>query len=381
MFDIPLQGAKLAIEAIGSSLNFNKALRDGLLTSTVSLPAGFEKHPDFEEWRKLDHSVTVSSLYQVYESLIHECIAEWLETLSNLVPYTSLPEKVKHTHQDGIGFILQNSTGRRFSNLSITNLIREYKEALSDSKSYKLHADAFLLHDRNLKIEELQALISSCGLEINIADWLKNNRLINQHDSIELLGHSSADKVISALVDLRNEAAHATRQLGTILGEELLIAYVKFMLCLADALVEGITHAALQWHKNYGDWAEAGKINFIKKDSPGICVAPIASCTISKGMEIYLLSKYICTRAIVNEMRVNNIPLETKTIGLQAEEVGLMLSTNALKGCIIHVKTTPIVLQTQLNLPNPEIVIEDQDEEETINDKELTDDEQQELID
>jgi MAE_28990/MAE_18760-like HEPN len=339
MFLQPLDGAKRALSALKSSLQFNLSLRAQIASGALTFPANFSSHPPHDEWKKLDHAVALSRLYLIYESLVHECVAEWLESLSNLVPYSALPEKVRSTHRDGIGFILQNLEGRRFSTLSVPTLIREYQEALSASETYKLHADAFLLHDRNLRLDELHKLVASCGLELNLADWLKNHRLVGKHESFPIIGHSSVEKAISSLVDLRNEASHATRQVGEILSEDVLIAHTDFVLSLIDALVEGFTIAALKWHVDYGAWSNVGRITLVVNSDKNVCVAPLSSCKIRVGMSIYIRGKSHCYRAVIEEIHLDDVSIQELTVA-QPQEVGLRLDIPAIKSSDIFVRAT-----------------------------------------
>lgn len=339
MFAQPLEGAKRALAALRSSIRFNQELRNALASGAVLLPAEFSVNPPHDEWKKLDHAVSVSQLYLIYESLVHECVSEWLEILSSLVPYNELTEKVRSTHREGIGYILQNLEGRRFNSISVPAMVKEYQEALSTATTYNLHADAFLLHDRNLKVDELQKMLSCSGLELQLADWFKGHRLISKHDSLQLIGHATVDKAINSLIDRRNEASHATRQVGEILGEDVLIAYIDFLDSFAEALVEGFLHSTLHLQKERGDWSAVGKINYVKPDAKNICVAPVESCTLSSGMTVYLRGKHFCCRAMIEELQLAGQSVAAHTIALQPVEVGLRLNIETFKGSEIFVQT------------------------------------------
>lgn len=382
MFSQPLADARRTISALRTSMHFNRALRDALATDKAKLlPPGFATHPPHDEWKKLDHSVVVSRLYLIYESLIHECVSEWLETLASLVEYNKLPESVRSAHRDGIGYILQNIEGRRFSYVSPATLVKEYNEALSGLREYKLHADAFLLHDRNLRTNELQEVLTRCGISLKIVEWLKNHSSVAGHDSLQLLGHATIEKAISALVDLRNEASHATRQIVDILGEETLIAYIDLIDDLADSIAEAFTHSALDWHVEHGAWNLAGKINFVHTSNRQICVAPLTSCHIKIGSTIYLKGKYHCRFAKVQEIRLNDVAISDLTLATEASEVGLRLDIEAFKGSEVFVQTMiatePITNSNQaevkeINIIDPPIGdIDDEDESES---EEKTDD-------
>lgn len=337
MFQQPLEGANTALGALKTSLQFNQSLRTELKTNTIKFPPNFVHPPPFDEWQKLDHSTVLSRLYLIYESLVHECVAEWLLSLSSLVPYSSLPEKVKATHRDGIGYILQNLGGRRFNKISVPSLIKEYQESLSGLANH-LHTDAFLLHDRNLRLEELQQLVSNCGLEISLGEWLKGHRFLKGAGFLDIISHPTIEKAISSLVDLRNEASHATRQLGEVFGEHVLMAYAEFISALCAALVEGFTSAALKWHVEHGAWTMAGRVNMVVKHDNSKCVAPLESCRLRKNTKIYLSGKSYCFDATVLNIRIDDKDVNEYT-ATQPVEFGLHLSLGVVKGSDIFIKT------------------------------------------
>lgn len=349
MFVSAMDGAKKDLSALRSNLLFNHSLRGLLTTEPGSLPNNFPESPPYDEWKKLDHAVAVSRLYQIYESFVHECVTEWLDTISKLIPYEDLPDKTRSTHRDGIGFILQNLDGRRFSSMSLQTLIREYNDAISGSPVYRLHADAFLLHDRNLKIEQLQTVASSCGLELSISEWIKNHRLTAKHDAYQLIGVPSAEKAISSLVDLRNESAHATRQITEICGEDVLIAYVDFIYSLVEALIEGFCSRAILEHEKHGAWSLVGKINFVKREDKTVCVAPLECCTVRTGAVVYLMGKYHCTRATIQELQVCGKNVSSQTIAINREEVGFKFDVVANKSSAVYLEAISPV--QQLSLP------------------------------
>jgi hypothetical protein len=323
-------------------------------TPAVKLPPNFVQPPPFDEWRKLDHSTVLSRLYLIYESLVHECVAEWLLSLSSLVTYDSLPDKVRATHRDGLGYILQNLGGRRFNNVSVSNLIKEYHESLSGVANH-LHTDAFLLHDRNLRLEELQQLVSNCGLDISLGEWLKGHRFFKSADFLDIISHSTIEKAISSLVDLRNEASHATRQLGEIFGEDVLMGYADFISALCGALSEGFTSAALKWHADYGAWTMAGRVNFVVKADNSKCVAPLESCRLRKDAKIYLRGKNFCFDATVLNIRINDNDVSEYT-ATQPVEFGLHLNVAAVKGSDIFIRTEDLYKNVPTLIQNPGLV-------------------------
>lgn len=339
MFQIPLTGALGAIEALRASLVFNRALRDGVAAKSAALLSGLPQSPPLDEWRRLDYSTTVTRLYQIYESFVHECIKEWLADLSKLVSYKALPEELKKTHRNGLGWILQNFEGRRFEDLTVADTIRDYAAALAESSPYTLLADAFLLHERNLRVDELGQVLRGCGLDISILDWLKSHP-ISKHDSLQLLGHSSVDKCVSVFVDLRNEASHATRKLGELLGDDALLAYVDFIGSLCEALVEAFASACMKWHLEHGAWIKAGRVTMVTKTDKRVCIAPLENCTISVGVDVYVSGSNYFRRARLQEIQDEGVSIPSLTIAASAKEVGLRFGIEVFKSSWIYVQVS-----------------------------------------
>lgn len=363
MFIQSFDGAKRAYATLTTLLQFNKALREAFSSGQQLGPATASR-PSNEEWKKLDHAVVVSQVYSIYESFIHDCISEWLNTCSKLKPYSDLSTRVKETHRLGIGHILQNLGGRRFSNVSLATLVREYNEAIAGIRPYKLHPDAFLLHDRNLRLQELQEVITGCGLELQISEWLKKHRFTEGHDSLSIIEKSSVEKAITSLIDHRNEASHATREISEILGEDVLIAYIELMESLSAAIMEGFTSVALDLHHHHGDWSKCGKIRSVMTNK-SICVAVFQACTLSKGDYIYLQGPYYCRRTQILEIQCQDLPKEQHTVGMMAEEIGLRLSEDCSKNADIYIQTLPLTPPSPIAaIQSDSIAIEVVEEEE-----------------
>jgi hypothetical protein len=336
MFHVPLEGALRAVDALKANLLFNRSVRD-FVAAGGDLPDQFRKNPPLDEWKRLDYSTTVTRLYQIYESLVHDSIAEWLEDLCQMVPYGELPEEVKSAHRNGIGFILQNIDGRRFENLSLSTIVRDYEVSLSERSPYNLLSDAFLLHNRNLRLEELTTIFRGCGLKINLNDWLQVNRL-SKSESLQLIGHQTVEKCLSTFIDLRNEASHATKKVSDMVGEDVLFAYADFIRGFCEALIEAMSFASLVWHEKHGHWSKVGQITWIKKDERQICVAVVESCKLKVSGEIYLTGNGYCCLTKVNEIQIDGVAASVHIIGVAPQEIGLNLSIETFKGARIYVR-------------------------------------------
>lgn len=337
MFTEPLRGAIRATNALEKSLLFNKAVR-GFIASEKALPSDFNDHPPIDEWRVLDYSTTVTRLYQIFESLVHDSVAEWLGYLSDLVDYSTLPSEVQTAHRNGIGFILQNFEGRRFDGMSPAKIVEDYDGALAGKQPYILLDEAFLLHERNLRMDEIQNILKSCGVKVNLLEWVRAHRISND-ESLSLIGQTSVERCLASFIDLRNEASHATRRVSEVIGEDALIAYVKFIRALCVAIVEAMLLSSLQWHDEHGSWSPAGRVKSVVKMNRKICIVPIESCRLRQGDSIYLSGHNYCVQAKIEEIHLDDVPVADCVIGLTPKEVGLRFDIETYKSATVWVKT------------------------------------------
>jgi hypothetical protein len=371
MFTEPLSGAMRATDALEKSLLFNKAVR-GFIASGQALPLGLDDHPPIEEWRRLDYSTTVTRLYQIFESLVHDSVAEWLGHLSDLVDYSSLPIEVQTAHRGGIGFILQNFEGRRFEGMSPAKIVKDYDGALAGKQPYTLPDEAFLLHERNLRMDEIQTILKSCGVRVNLSDWVRSHR-VSKDESLPLLGQTSVDKCLASFIDLRNEASHATRRVNELIGDDALVAYVRFVRALCTAIVEAMLLSSLQWHDDHGSWSNTGRVQSVVKHNKAICIVTLENCRLKLGDSIYLSGSNYCVQAKIQEIHLDDVPVTECVIGKTPKEVGLRFDVETHKNATIWIQTrNPLPPQPQ-SQEVPSIDLGDESEEGDV-DAELTND-------
>ena len=373
MFTAPLSGAIRATDALEKSLLFNKAVR-GFIASGHALPTDFNDHPPIEEWRRLDYSTTVTRLYQIFESLVHDSVAEWLGYLADLVDYSTLPNEVQIAHREGIGFILQNFEGRRFEGMSPAKIVKDYEGALAGKQPYTLLDEAFLLHERNLRMDEVQNILKSCGVKVNLSEWVRVHR-VSKDDSLSLIGQTSVDKCLTSFIDLRNEASHATRRVSEVIGEDVLVAYVRFIRALCTAIAEAMLLSSLQWHNDHGSWSSTGRVKSVNKQNRSICIVPLESCRLRQGDSIYLSGSNFCVRAIIKEIHLDDVPVPDCVIGVTPKEVGLRFDIETYKGATVWIKTRdPLPPPAPLSQAPPSIELGDESEDGEV-DALLTNDE------
>lgn len=122
MFDYLLRNVNVSIDSIRAIIETNDRLSKIVANENdhqeiVELIKGF---PNEKEWRLYEHCAVVTRLYAIYENFVEKLISAWLQNLPQLVEnYLNLDERIKNTHQEGIGRLLLELKKDRFKDFSI----------------------------------------------------------------------------------------------------------------------------------------------------------------------------------------------------------------------------------------------------------------------
>jgi hypothetical protein len=116
----------------------------------------------------------------LYECFVEKLTKTWVEILPRLVlKYPDLEEHIRDIYTDNISRILKERKKRRFCDLSNEQIVFGLYHGQSDTQPYSLLEKAFILHDRNLRKEDLELLLKNAGIHPNAWNWVKQNRQRN----------------------------------------------------------------------------------------------------------------------------------------------------------------------------------------------------------
>lgn len=181
--------------------------------------------PRAREWRVYEHCSVVTRLYAIYERFVEDLATDWIQQLPKLFSrYSDLEERVRDTHQMGVGQLLLNLKKNRFRHLSLDRVVRGLFRGVTDEDKYELLPDAFLLHEQNLRKEVLEKLFADAGIP-NTWKWVEKHRFVKNIENIEL----------DELINYRNDAAHGA-PIDNFLGSEALLELCDFVESLCQAL-------------------------------------------------------------------------------------------------------------------------------------------------
>jgi MAE_28990/MAE_18760-like HEPN len=292
--------------------------------------------PNEVAWRVYDHCSTVTRLYAVYEKFVKNLITDWLEFLPNCITeYKDLEKRIRDTHRIGVGRLLVDLSKNRFEHLSVEKVVRSLFSGVNEESEYDLIPDAFLLHEQNLRKDELNKLICDAGID-NAWDWIQNHREVKQY----MADDKKAESELNQLVLFRNQAAHGATEVDEILGVRSLVELAEFVKVLCMFLEELFAFHVLEKKAAINKFTYIGNITeWFNKPNAG--VAKIRSVSLSQGDRIVLASKTLCFCCIttVESIHLNDTSYERLEVK-EETEVGLKFSVSARKGLGIYVEPT-----------------------------------------
>ncbi|WP_107666781.1 MAE_28990/MAE_18760 family HEPN-like nuclease [Cyanothece sp. BG0011] len=346
MFESILETVQENVETVRSIIRTNEELRKLLFSKDFIIDEDNQYYqqlslikqlvPNTVNWRLYDHYSVVMRLYAIYEQFVKELITDWSNYLPEIFSnYSELPEKVRKTHQIGVSKLLMElqKDKTRFEHLSVDKVIRGLYLGLSENEDdFELLADAFILHEQNLRKEILETLLSKAGIS-DSWKWVEKHRKIK-----DFLGNeNTAEGQLKEIIDYRNDAAHGGLiEIDNVLSENQLVDLCTFIEALCQALAELVTYKIIEKQKLIGQIKEIGKISrwFDKLQA---CQAKIQNTQLSVGEELFLVSEDTAyCKSVKIESIMDKHDNQQQKINLMSEQVlGLKFNSSAKKGLII----------------------------------------------
>jgi hypothetical protein len=320
------------LDIIRQSIKLNEKIRE-LSSSTaneIELSPLFkeliEVIPTDGEWLSYENCAAVTRLYAIYESFVEDLITEWIKELPKLVPkYSDLDERIKETHIDNVGRILRERNKQRFSELKPSEIIGGLYKGVINAHPYELLTEAFTIHDRNLRKEDLDELLKNAGICQNTWNWVKNSRNVKAFIR-DVIQENTAEGLLRELIDYRNNAAHAIA-INIILGVDELLQLCDFIEMICESLSELATYQFLLKQEKQGQAMKIGSISeWFKKPQAG--VAKISSIKLKLGDRLFLISDADCQVAEIISLKINNISLREINVSSETQ-IGIKFNINA----------------------------------------------------
>jgi MAE_28990/MAE_18760-like HEPN len=320
------------LDIIRQSIKLNQKIRDlaSRTANEIELSPLFkeliEVIPTDGEWLSYENCAAVTRLYAIYESFVEDLITAWIQELPKLVPnYADLDERIKETHIDNVGRILRDRNKQRFSELKPSEIISGLYKGVINVHPYELLTEAFTIHDRNLRKEDLDELLKNAGICQNTWNWVKNSRNIKTFIR-DVIQENTAEGLLRELIDYRNNAAHGI-SINIILGVDELLQLCDFIEMICESLAELATYQLLLKQEKQGQAMKIGAITeWFKKSQAG--VAKISSSKLKLGDRLFLISDADCQVAEIISLKIDDIFHQEINISSETE-VGIKFNINA----------------------------------------------------
>lgn len=170
MFQNILETVREHISAVRLTTKTNNNLRDLITRQSVEeeleLMAKLKQDiPSTEKSIIYDHCAVVTRLYSIYERFAEDLVKNWLLLLPTIYSnYSDLDERIKNTHQMGVGKLLTNLHKNRYKHLPIEKVMSGIYLGVTVNTGYQLLPEAFLIHEQNLRREILEQFLADAGI-------------------------------------------------------------------------------------------------------------------------------------------------------------------------------------------------------------------------
>jgi MAE_28990/MAE_18760-like HEPN len=348
------------LDIIRQSIKLNEKLRD-LASRTANeidnsplFKELIEVIPTDGEWLGYENCAAVTRLYAVYESFVEALIVKWIEELPSLVPkHSDLDERIRETHIDNVSRILRERNKQRFDGLSLESAIYKLYCGVTNTQPYELLADAFIIHDRNLRKEDLEELLKNAGIHQLAWNWIKNNRNIKSFIR-DVIQENTAEGLLKELIDYRNDAAHGLT-INIILGGEELLQLCDFVEMVCESLSELATYQLLLKQEKQGKVVKIGIISeWFKNPQAGVAkIINLSNGKLKIGDKLFITSDSDCQLAEIISLAINGSLRQEIDLSL-VTEVGVKFNIDARKNWCIYY-ASPLVVQKSILFKNKKI--------------------------
>ena len=347
MFQSLLEQAKDNITTVRSIIKTNENLRQNLLTKNLAIQNPSQDYlrliytlkkdiPKTRSWRIYDHCAAVTKLYAIYENFVEDLIRDWVKLLPELfLDYEDLDERVRNTHQFGVGKLLLDLNKSRYEHLSLETIINGLYSGVKTPSAYQLLPDAFLLHEQNLRKEILEKLLTDAGI-VNSWQWLNKHQAMKNFIEEIRGSQNTVEGELNELISYRNDAAHGG-EIDNFLNHQTLLELCDFIESICQALVDLLTYKAIEQKAKIGKAQKIGKITeWYPKPQAG--VANLENTFLQKNYKLFLVNENIayCRAVIVRDIQENDISCNEITI-TETKEIGLKFDVNARKNLDIYI--------------------------------------------
>ncbi|NCS77156.1 MAG: hypothetical protein GPJ17_07935 [Microcystis aeruginosa K13-07] len=353
MFEGLLNNLNDDINTIRSIINISEKLREIIADNSSQLNTEDLKYiqanaPLGDKWLVNDHCSSITRLYALYENFVENLVGDWIILMPQLYScYQDLPESVRNQHKTGCATLLGNEYKRnRFDSLSERDIIKNlFDTEYENTSRYNLTSAAFLLHEANLRKEQLTKLLANAGISATDSwQWIENHKKVKIF--IDNNDKRSVEKELKNFIELRNNSAHG--KVDTVLNANDLLKLCDFVEAICQAISELVLYYFVYRKIEIGKLQKIGKV--VKwYQQPQVCAVKIldepqeSNKRLEVGKKVFLVSekKKICQNAIIESIQINrngkNTPRRRITIReIKDSIIGLKFDKEGQEGLEVY---------------------------------------------
>jgi hypothetical protein len=343
MFEGLLNNLNDDINTIRSIINISEKLREIIADNPSQLNTEDLKYiqanaPLRYNWLVNDHCSSITRLYALYENFVENLVGDWIILLPQLYRcYQDLPKSVRNQHQTGCATLLSNEYKRnRFDSLSERDIIKNlFDTEYENTSRYNLTSAAFLLHEANLRKEQLTQLLANAGISATDSwQWIENHKKVKIF--IDNNDKRSVEKELKNFIELRNNSAHG--KVDTVLNANDLLKLCDFVEVICQAISELVLYCFVDRKKKIGKLQKQQACAVKISDEP-----QESNKRLEVGKKVFLVSekKKICQNAIIESIKINrngtNTPRRRITIReIKDSIIGLKFDKEGQEGLEVY---------------------------------------------
>lgn len=263
---------------------------------------------------------TITRLYAVFENLVESLISDYLDAISELIPYEQLPEKFRKEYRLGVSIILGKLDHERYAHLSLENIVNWYHDAISNKQPYKIITQALTRHDENLRMSALNEMFGKINL-LQLTVWLCKHPRIKQYYSGNSPTEEQLANELKDLVQLRNDAAHGS--LDNLEGEDELIKRCDFIEAILISICSFVRNELLLKLEDANQLIIIGTVTEVFNRSQAFILTLNKGVTLKILKPIYFRDGSDCYMQAVNSIKLDNQSFNSVLAKIDKIEVGL----------------------------------------------------------
>ena len=266
------------------------------------------------------HCSVVGRLYAVYENFVEDLLVYWYTKLPCYFKHEELNESFKSKYRVGISKLVKDIDKRRYKHLVLDHILETYLKGISNNPPWAIVSDALILHETNLRRNELESLFCCTGIDGYWAMLEKSEDIADYIESYD--SETSLEKLIENFVNIRNEAVHGAPD--ELLGIEELKSWVRFILIVCASMANIIMLKIIQNQTMLIPDICIGRV--IEKFRNNIVVALCKNGKLDLNQDIFAVRPTSIVFAKIISLQVNDRDVET--ISFDGNEVEVGIKTN-----------------------------------------------------